>query len=79
VERTRNRVINCSKSEWWHDIASLNKKSLVITTLDYQPLWSVCPKVKTDQWILRPKYVLSLDVAFQPIFSLFGDFMTILK
>jgi hypothetical protein len=37
------------------------------------------PKVKTDQWILYPKYFLSLDVASQPIFSLFGEFMTILN
>jgi hypothetical protein len=27
--------------------------------------------------MLRPKYFLSLDVASQPIFSFFGDFMTI--
>jgi hypothetical protein len=63
----------------WHDDSSPNKTSLVISTLEYEPLWSVCPKVKTDQWILCPKYFLSLDVAFQPIFSLFGDFMTILN
>ncbi len=63
----------------WHDEASPNETSLVISTLDYEPLWSVCPKVKTDQWILGPKYFLSLDVASQPILSLFGDLMTILN
>ncbi len=63
----------------WHDDASPNETSLVISTLDYEPLWSVCPKGKTDQWILCPKYVLSLDVSSQPIFSLFRDFMTILN
>ncbi len=63
----------------WHDDASPNKTSLVISTLDYEPLWSVCPNVKTGQWILHPKYFLSLDIASQPIFSLFSlfqDFMT---
>jgi hypothetical protein len=53
--------------------------SLVISTLDYEPLWSVCPKDNIDQWILHPRYFLSLDVASHPVFSLFGDFMTILN
>ncbi len=35
---------------------------------------TVCPKDKTEQY---PMYFLSLEVAPQPIFSLFGDFMTI--
>jgi hypothetical protein len=52
---------------------------LVISILDNEPLWSVGPKVKTDQRILCPKCILSLDVASQSIFSLFGDFMTILN
>ncbi len=56
---------------WWHDDASPNQTSLVISTLDYEPLWSGCPRVETDQRILRPKYFLSLDVASQPIFSVF--------
>jgi hypothetical protein len=78
IERARQKIKVCGR-ERWHDDASPNKTSLVISTLDYEPLWSVCPKGKTDQWILRPKYYLSLDVASQPIFSLFGDFMTILN
>ncbi len=67
------------KFSWWHDDASPNETSLVISTPDYEPLWSVCPKGKTDQWISRPKYFFSLNVASQPIFSLYGDFMTILN
>jgi hypothetical protein len=66
-------------SNRWHDDAFPNETSLVISTLDYEPLWSVCPKVKADQRILCPKYFLSLEIASQLIFSLFGDFMTILN
>jgi hypothetical protein len=48
-----------------------NKMSPVISTLEYEPLWSVCPWVQTDRQILSPKYFLSLDVASQSIYSLF--------
>jgi hypothetical protein len=51
----------------------------VISTLEYEPLWSVCPRIKTYQGISRPKFFLSLDIVSQPKFSLFGDFVTILN
>jgi hypothetical protein len=69
----------CLILKGWHDDASPNETSLVISTLDYEPLWSECPRVETDQRILRPKYFLSLDVASQPMCSVFGDFITTLN
>ncbi len=78
----QDAVIKCvyaSPGLRWHDDASPNETSLVISTLDYESLWSVCPKVKADPRILCPKYFLSLEIASQLIFSLFGDFMTILN
>ncbi len=49
-------------SYWRHDDLSPNKTFSVISTLDYEPLWLVHHRGKTDQWVLRPKNFLSLDV-----------------